>query len=36
MGPVLLELLRQPFVLVHGHIPSLRRVIAVTDENESM
>src|SRR5215216_4287293 len=29
MGPVLLEAFRQPFALVHRHIPSLRLVIAV-------
>jgi hypothetical protein len=33
---VLIEALRQPFLLVHRHIPPSRRVIAMTHETPPM
>jgi hypothetical protein len=36
VGPVLLESPRQPGVLFHGHIPSLRSVIELTSANQPM
>jgi hypothetical protein len=35
-GPVLLEPLRQPFALIHGHIPSLRSDIPLSSEPQPM
>jgi hypothetical protein len=36
MGTVLLETPRQPFLVVHGHIPSSAPVMEMTGESRSM